>query len=114
MMSGMGLSGLDGPFLVWKGPSRACDSHSLVCNSSLRPEFDPVKHENGSCRAGMAHLCQSWALSDLSREWIVWPEIGSFRPGIASFSFTGNNCRDRRQRTISNNIRLRYSAISRA
>ena len=87
-MSGMGLSGLDRPFQVWKGPSRACDSHSLVCNGSLRPEFGPVDHENGSCKAGMVHLCQS-SLSDLSREWTVWPEIGSFRPDIGPFSFTG-------------------------
>ena len=114
LMSGMDLSGLDGAFQVWKGPSGACDSHSLVCNGSLRPEFGPVNHGNGSCRAGMVHLCQSWALSDLSREWTVWPEIGSFRPDIAPFSFTGNNCRDRRERTISYYIRLRYNAISRA
>ena len=65
LMSGMGLLGLDGPFQVWKGPSRACDSHSLVCNDSLRSEFGPVNHENGSCRAGMVYLCHSWALSDL-------------------------------------------------
>ena len=32
----------------------------------LRPEFGSVKHENGSCRDGMAHLCQSWVLSDQS------------------------------------------------
>ena len=70
LMSGMGLSGLDGAFQVCKGPSGACDNHSLVCNGSLRPEFGPVNsvnHENDSCRAGMVHLCHSWALSDLSR-----------------------------------------------
>ena len=81
MMSGMGLSGLDGPFQVWKAwkASRACDSPSLVCNGSLRPEFGPVNHENGSCRAGMVHLCHCWALSDLPREWTVWAEIGFFQ-----------------------------------
>ena len=43
------LSCLEWAFQVWKGPSRACDSHSLVCNGSLTPEFGPVNHENGSC-----------------------------------------------------------------
>ena len=54
-MSGMAISDMGRTFQpqVQKRTSRSCDGHSLVCNDSLRPEFGPVKHKNGSYRAGM-------------------------------------------------------------